>query len=98
MEIHPVANVEKMSVALTPEMAAMMREVVETGEYASASEVMREALRSWKHSRMQRTKAFEELGRLWDIGMKSGPAHNGEEAFERIRHKLDARIAERGVE
>ncbi|KXF74786.1 transcriptional regulator [Paramesorhizobium deserti] len=93
-----MANVEKVTVALTPEMTAMMREVVEAGEYASASEVMREALRDWKHRRTQRTKAIEELGRLWDAGMNSGPAINGEEAVARIGQKLDARIAERGAE
>jgi antitoxin ParD1/3/4 len=93
-----VVNVEKASVALTPEMAAMMREVVASGEYASASEVMREALRNWKHSRLKRTKAIEELGRQWDDGMKSGPAYDGEDAFKRIRNKLDAKIAARGSE
>ncbi len=93
-----MANVEKVSVALTPEMAAMMREVVEAGEYASASEVMREALRDWKHRRAQRARAIEELGRLWDTGMNSGSAVDGEEAFARIRQKLDAKIAEHGAE
>jgi hypothetical protein len=29
--------------------------------------------------------------------MSSGPAVDGEEAFARIRQKLDAKIAERGV-
>ena len=38
-------HVEKMSVALTQEMAEMVRQAVETGEYASSSEVVREALR-----------------------------------------------------
>lgn len=93
-----MANVEKVSVALTPEMAAMMREAVETGEYASASEVMREALRDWKHRRTQRARAIEEMGRLWDAGMSSGPAVDGEDAFARIGQKLDARIAGRGAE
>ncbi|WP_127088286.1 ribbon-helix-helix domain-containing protein [Aquabacter cavernae] len=93
-----MANVEKVSVALTPEMAAMMREAVDTGEYASASEVMREALRDWKHRRAQRAKAVEELGRLWDAGMGSGPAVDGEEAFARIKKKLDAKIVQRGEE
>jgi len=90
-----MANVEKVSVALTPEMAAMMRRAVETGEYASASEVMREALREWKHRRMQRDKAVDELGRLWDEGMSSGPALGGDEAFDRIRTRLDAKRAGR---
>ncbi|MEO5759518.1 MAG: type II toxin-antitoxin system ParD family antitoxin [Mesorhizobium sp.] len=90
-----MANVEKVSVALTPEMATMMREVVAAGEYASASEVMREALREWKFRRTQRDQAVEELGRLWDEGMASGNAVDGHEAFARIKGKLDARIAER---
>ncbi len=93
-----MANVEKVSVALTPEMAATMRQVVETGEYASASEVMREALRDWKHRRTQRAKAIEELGRLWDVGTSSGPAVDGEEAFARIGRKLDSKVAGRGTE
>ena len=93
-----MANVEKVSVALTPEMAAMMREVVEAGEYASASEVVREALRDWRHQRTQRAKAIEKLGQLWDAGMGSGPTVDGEEAFARIRQRLDAKIAEHGAE
>ena len=93
-----MTNVEKVSVALTPDMAAMMREVVETGEYASASEVMREALREWRHQRTLRAKAIEELGRLWDAGLGSGPASDGEVAFARIRQKLDAKIAGYGEE
>jgi len=40
-----MANVEKLSIALTPEMAATVRQCVERGEYASSSEVIREALR-----------------------------------------------------
>ena len=90
-----MANVEKVSVALTPEMAAMMREVVGTGEYASASEVMREALRDWRTRRAERERAIETLGRLWDDGIASGPAADGEGAFGRIRKKLDAKLAER---
>ncbi|TPN82624.1 type II toxin-antitoxin system ParD family antitoxin [Mesorhizobium sp. CU2] len=90
-----MANVEKVSVALTPEMANMMREVVAAGEYASASEVMREALRDWKFRRTQREQAIHELGRLWDEGMASGDAVDGAQAFARIKNKLDAKIAGR---
>jgi antitoxin ParD1/3/4 len=39
--------VEKISIALPPEMAANVREAVETGEYASTSEVVRDALHEW---------------------------------------------------
>jgi antitoxin ParD1/3/4 len=92
-----MANVEKISVALTPEMAATMRQVVEAGEYASASEVMREALREWKLRRTQREKAVEELRRLWDEGIASGPAVDGDEAFARMRARLEDKIAARSA-
>ena len=66
-------HVEKMSVALTQEMAEMVRQAVETGEYASSSEVVREALRGWKHRRDFNQTGLEELRRLWTEGLQSGP-------------------------
>lgn len=68
-----MANVEKVSIALTPEMLAVVREAVESGEYASSSEVMREALRDWKRRRALERKEVEELRRLWEEGLASGP-------------------------
>ena len=85
-----MANVEKVSVALTPEMAGTMRAAVETGEYASASEVMREALRDWKTRRAQREQAIEGLRQLWDEGLASGAAVDGPGSFTRIAARLDS--------
>jgi antitoxin ParD1/3/4 len=65
-----MANVEKVSIALTSEMAAAVREAVEKGEYASSSEVVREALRDWKLKRSLQQKEIEELRRLWQIDEK----------------------------
>jgi antitoxin ParD1/3/4 len=59
---------------LTPELHALVQESVSAGEYASASEVVREALRHWKHQREQRRAAIIGLRRLWDEGLASGPA------------------------
>ncbi len=42
-----MAKVEKISVALTGDMVAEMRAAVETGDYGSVSEVVRDALRHW---------------------------------------------------
>ena len=67
-----MANVEKVSVALTPEMLATVREVVESGEYASSSEVVREALREWKMRRVLQQKELEEVRHLWQEGLDSG--------------------------
>ena len=65
-------NVEKLSIALTPEMAAAVRQAVASGEYASASEVIREALRLWKAHEAARAREVEELRRAWRRGSKAG--------------------------
>ena len=65
-------NVQKISVALTPEMLTMLKEAVESGEYTSTSEVIRDALRSWKARRALQEREVEELRRLWDEGINSG--------------------------
>ncbi|GAB1719419.1 MAG: CopG family transcriptional regulator [Nitrosospira sp.] len=78
-----MANVEKVSIALTAEMATMMRQAAESGEYASASEVVQEALRDWEFRRAQRDQIIIELGRQWDAGVASGAATDCNEAFSR---------------
>jgi antitoxin ParD1/3/4 len=66
-------NVEKMSIALTPEMAAAVRAAVANGEYASSSEIIREALRDWQMRRALHQKELEALRHLWQEGRDSGP-------------------------
>ena len=66
-----MANVEKVSVALTREMAATVREAVTRGEYASSSEVVREALRDWTLKRRLQEQEIEELRKLWAQGLAS---------------------------
>jgi antitoxin ParD1/3/4 len=68
-----MATVEKVSIALTRDMAALVRQVVESGEYASSSEVVRDALRDWKTKRELRGRQIEDLRRLWHEGIESGP-------------------------
>lgn len=82
-----MSNVEKLSIAVTPEMAALMRQAVEAGEYASTSEVVRDALRDWEYRRKQRDQAIVELRRLIQEGIDSGPSVDGEEFFDRLRTK-----------
>ena len=60
---------EKISVSLTDEHAHLLQEAVKSGDYASSSEVIREALREWKTRRL--------LGRMWDEGVASGPCEPG---------------------
>ena len=66
-------HVEKMSIALPPELAAAVRAAVANGEYVSSSEVVREALRDWQLRRALHQKELEALRHLWQEGVHSGP-------------------------
>jgi antitoxin ParD1/3/4 len=68
-----MANVSKISVALTPEINELVQQAVASGEYATSSEVVREALREWKMRRVLRQHERAELQQLWAEGLKSGP-------------------------
>jgi antitoxin ParD1/3/4 len=63
-------NVEKISIALPPEMVAVVRQAVETGEYASSSEVVRDALRDWTQKRRLRQQGIDELRQVWRQAME----------------------------
>lgn len=65
-------TVEKITVALTPEMAGFVRKSVESGEYASTSEVIRAAVREWKERRDLLGYTVEELRELVQEGIDSG--------------------------
>ncbi len=66
------SKVEKVSIALTPDMASMVRDAVDSGEFASSSEVVRDALRDWKAKRIQTGLKVAELRRLVEEGHASG--------------------------
>jgi antitoxin ParD1/3/4 len=67
-----VSNIEKLSIALTGEQAAAIRSAVETGEYATTSEAIREAVRDWQMKRELRQEDIKRLRQLWDEGRASG--------------------------
>lgn len=73
-----MAHVSKISVALTPEMAAMVESAVASGEYATGSEVIREALREWKQRRDLPRSERDHLRALWAEGVASGPGRLGD--------------------
>ncbi|WON75332.1 hypothetical protein [Nitrosospira sp. Is2] len=47
----------------------------------------------WKFRRAQRDQIIAELGRQWDAGIASGLATEGNEAFSRVRARLDAKLS-----
>ena len=55
------SNVERLTITLTSEMAHAVKGAVDSGAYASSSEIIREALRDWRHKRMVRERELAEL-------------------------------------
>ena len=87
-----MATVEKLSIALTPEMAKEVRMAVKSGEYASSSEVIREALRDWRRKRALMDQEIEELRGMWREGVESGEGRHG--SMEEIKQAARKRLAE----
>lgn len=58
-------TIEKLSVALPSEMAALVRRAVDLGEYSSNSEVIRDALRDWTYKRNLREQGLAGLRKKW---------------------------------
>ncbi|MBB4007248.1 ribbon-helix-helix domain-containing protein [Allorhizobium taibaishanense] len=67
-----MANVEKISVSMTPQQADLVRAAVDSGAYASGSEVVREAMRDWAAKWEIRKDDIDRLRKLWDEGKASG--------------------------
>jgi len=87
-----MATVEKLSIALTAEMAREIRMAVKSGEYASSSEVIREALRDWRRKRTLMDQEIEEMRGLWLEGVESGKSQYG--SMEEIKQAAWKRLAE----
>jgi antitoxin ParD1/3/4 len=80
--------VEKISIALPGEMAARVRNVVETGEYASSSEVVRDALQEWMLKRDLRQHGLDQLRNLWRQAQEDkSPGAPVDEILDRLERK-----------
>lgn len=67
-----MSNVQKLSVALTHDMANIVKSAVQSGEYGSNSEVIRDALRDWSAARKRQEEEIKYLRKAWDKGINSG--------------------------
>jgi antitoxin ParD1/3/4 len=83
--------IEKISIALPSEMIVQVREAVDEGEYASSSEVIREALRDWNHKRTLQRQEIKELRKLWKQALENnGAGKQVEEVLTRLERKYQA--------
>jgi antitoxin ParD1/3/4 len=86
-----MSTVEKISIALPPEMVAVVRSAVDTGEYASSSEVVRDALRDWTQKRSLRQQGIEELRQVWQQAIKDKtPGVPVDDVLNRLERKYQA--------
>ncbi len=93
-----MATIERLTVTLPAEMASTVKGVVEAGEFASASEVIREALRDWKVKRELQLHRMAALKLEIDRGMSDVAAGRLTEFdAERIMERGRRILAERSL-
>ena len=83
-------EIQKISVALTVEQINAIKSAVDTGEYATTSEIVREALREWQRRRELRGEDLNRLREHWQQGKASGKAAplDLSQTREEARHRL----------
>jgi antitoxin ParD1/3/4 len=84
-----MSEIERMTITMPAEMAAVVKRAVEAGDYASTSEVIRAALRDWKMKRALQIKQLAALKADIDAGL-------ADVAAGRVKNFDAARIVERG--
>lgn len=81
-----------ISISLTPELVSMIKARVESGRYASTSEVVREALRLLEAKDERRAEESARLRLAWTEGIRSDDA--GLLDFADLRAEARRRLAE----
>lgn len=65
----PTSTIERMTITMPADMAALIKQAVSGGDYASTSEVVREAMREWKAKRALQMQEFASLKADIDKGL-----------------------------
>ncbi len=84
-------TIEKLSIALPAEMAALVRRAVDVGEYSSNSEVIRDALRDWTHKRNLREQGLSNLRKAWHEAVADdSEGLDPDPVFDRLESKYES--------
>jgi antitoxin ParD1/3/4 len=96
------SKIQKISIAMPKEMVDHIRAAVDSGRYASASEVVREAVREWEGPKRRPfppnypvAETIEDLRRMVQKGIDSadrGELVPAEQVFDRLEAKYRAMI------
>lgn len=77
---------EKISITVTPEMNRMIKQRVEAGDFASSSELIREALRVWQKLEEEHQERIAEIRARIKLSMDDPrPSLPTEEVRKRLR-------------
>jgi antitoxin ParD1/3/4 len=85
-----MSKLERITVTMPEEMVAKISAAVEAGNYATTSEVVREALRDWAAEQERRAMAMAELRAEIAKGL-DGPFHDGPTVMAELRAKFAAK-------
>ena len=89
-----MSMIERMTITVPSEMAAILRQSVDGGEYASTSEVVREALREWMRRRDTDRRDLDALREAIRLGDESGSSIPAETVFAELRDVIARRRAQ----
>ena len=81
--------IERLIVTVPAEMAAIVKAAVAGGEYASTSELIRDALRGWMREHDAERRTLEELRAAIQVGLESGPAIPAEDVYAELHALIE---------
>ncbi len=84
-----MSSIERMTITMPADMAAVVKAAVDVGDYASTSEVVRDALREWKMRRAVQLQEITSLKADIDEGL-------ADVAAGRVKDFDTKKIVERG--
>jgi len=88
-----MATPEKINVVVPAEIAAIVREAVDAGEFASSSEIVGEALLAWSRSRGSREHGPDDLRSAWNTAVSdSTTGVPADDVLDRLESKYAAMV------
>jgi len=94
----PMAEFDKLSVLLPPELAKAVRDAVDGERYVVESDVVIDALQDWQVKQKIRAAKLERLRALIEEGLASGSEEMAPDEIEQIKREGRALLAARKAE
>jgi antitoxin ParD1/3/4 len=86
-------HAEKLSITLTPQMAKLVRDSVASGRFASASEVIRDAMRAWQQKEREHEEAIASIRARVQASLDDPrPLLTGKQVMESLKKRYDVAL------